>query len=255
MFLLDVACACHTGKIRSNNEDNLYFDGKILEEIHSGLGKGIAKSILLSESSAFAVFDGMGGEESGEKASYEAAARFAEVLKDKQDFLVRPRDLLNDVCLQMNGAVLQASEKLPFGRMGSTVVSLLFSRDEVHVCNLGDSRAFRLRDKELMQLTQDHVEMLPAYADGQKRKPALSQYLGVRPEELTLEPYIAKGELRSGDQYLLCSDGLTDMVRNVEICSILEREDNTLDCVDALVRAALQGGGKDNITVILCRVR
>ena len=71
---------------------------------------------------------------------------------------------------------------------------------------------------------------------------------------MLIEPHIVKAELRKGDQYLLCSDGLTDMVENVEISDILLRSETTEECVSSLVQAAMEHGGRDNITVILCRI-
>ena len=78
--------------------------------------------------------------------------------------------------------------------------------------------------------------------------------MGIDPEELLVEPYIAKGDLMRGDQYLLCSDGVTDMLTNLEIFEILQTADTAEGCVQALVDAALEKGGKDNITAIVCRI-
>ena len=75
------------------------------------------------------------------------------------------------------------------------------------------------------------------------------------PEDMIIEPYIAKGDLKPGDLYLLCSDGLTDMVSNFEICDILLRNEDPVDTVNELINTALDKGGKDNITVILCKVK
>ena len=71
---------------------------------------------------------------------------------------------------------------------------------------------------------------------------------------MLLDPYIAKGEIRSGDRYLLCSDGLTDMLSNFEIADILSSHDDPQKCVQELIDAALKQGGRDNITVILCKI-
>ena len=82
----------------------------------------------------------------------------------------------------------------------------------------------------------------------------LTQHLGIDREEMEIEPYIAKGELQEGDIYLLCSDGLTDMLSNFEIFSLLRNHKNMDECATALIRAALEKGGLDNITVLLCKV-
>ena len=91
--------------------------------------------------------------------------------------------------------------------------------------------------------------------DGKSTKKApLTQHLGINPEDFLIEPYIAKGELKRGDQYLLCSDGLTDMLTNLEIDEIMSSTDTAGDCVQKLIDAALEKGGKDNVTAIVCRI-
>lgn len=77
----------------------------------------------------------------------------------------------------------------------------------------------------------------------------------MNPEEITLEPYIGKCKIKRGDQYLICSDGLTDMVSKTDICAILKSCASTKKAVETLLKTALENGGKDNVTVILCRVR
>ena len=102
-----------------------------------------------------------------------------------------------------------------------------------------------------MQLSQDHTEGRPG---GEQTKAPLTQHLGMDPEEIAVEPYIAKGELRQKDQYLLCSDGLTDMLTNFEISDIMLRCEDVGECVDTLIRTALEHGGRDNITVIVGKI-
>ena len=87
------------------------------------------------------------------------------------------------------------------------------------------------------------------------RKAPLTQHLGMDPAEVLLVPYVAKGDIQKGDQYLICSDGLTDMVENVTIADILINNSDAQDAVLALTSAAMQNGGKDNITVIVCHIR
>ena len=83
---------------------------------------------------------------------------------------------------------------------------------------------------------------------------ALPVVVGLGPEDFLLEPHIAKGELKHGDQYLLCSDGLTDMLTNFEIDEILSNTVSAEDCVQSLIDTALEKGGKDNVTAIVCRI-
>lgn len=250
-FTIEAACGCHTGKVRKNNEDNFYFDGKCLEQEHSGLKYPACMESSLKGGLSFAVFDGMGGENFGEIASYAAARQMQLTERTLADFFIPERKYLERVIEQLNDAVVNAQKEMCTDRMGATMVSLYFSGRYVYVCNLGDSRAYRLRDGEFLQISEDHVEKLPGR---EHRKAPLTQYLGFNIEEIQLEPYIAKGELKKGDVYVLCSDGLTDMLTNFEISDILLKSRDMESCVQQLIQSALDCGGRDNITAIVCRV-
>lgn len=250
-FVLEAACACHRGSVRSKNEDNFYFYGKTLEEENEGLRHPVVMEGPLVQNIGFAVFDGMGGENFGERASY-SAAREMQKAEREQDVLMGEKAYLSKLVQRMNNAVVVEEKKLLTSHMGSTLACLYFTNQYVYVCNLGDSRAYRLRNHEFMQISQDHVDARPLHNGG---KPAVSQYLGIDPEEVLLDPYIAKGEIKSGDLYLLCSDGLTDMASNFEIADIMLQCEDTADCVRKLIHIALEHGGEDNITAIVCRVR
>ena len=134
--------------------------------------------------------------------------------------------------------------------MGTTMVSLYFSNRNVYVCNLGDSRAYRLRNGEFLQLSEDHIAKTP-YSN---IKAPLIQYLGFDSEDVEIEPYIARGEINNEDIYLICSDGLTDMLTNFEICDIILQSNGLENGVEKLIQAALNHGGNDNITIIMCKV-
>ena len=151
----------------------------------------------------------------------------------------------------MNEAVVAQQDRLCVETMGTTVTTLCFTHRDVYVCNVGDSRAYRLRAGEFLQISIDHVAQR---AVGQVKKAPITQYLGIRPEEFRLEPHIAKGELQRGDKYLLCSDGLTDMLTNYELADIMEHSAQAENSVQELVDAALEKGGKDNITAIVCHI-
>ncbi|MBQ1821538.1 MAG: serine/threonine-protein phosphatase [Clostridia bacterium] len=251
IFQLSAACGCSIGRVRSNNEDNFYFDGAVLPEANRGLSGFVSKKIPLESESGFAVFDGMGGEEYGEKASYAASETIRSKMEQRKRFAIGPRVLLNELCVEMNRAVCKRQKELYVTRMGTTAAILLFVPDEVYACNLGDSRIYRLRDNELLQVSVDDTEKVP---EGVGRKAGLTQFLGIPEDELALEPHIVKSELKRGDIYLICSDGLTDMLSNLEICMILREHISVRQCVQHLVSGALKNGGRDNITAIVIRV-
>ena len=250
-FRLEAACLCNTGKVRRNNEDNFFFDGRCLPEENKGLAQALLFSAPLQKRFFVAVFDGMGGENFGECASFTAAERMC----GDQKLLNGPGDpdagLLKDLCQRLNEAVVTRARELCTRHMGTTLSSLCFSPNTVAVCSLGDSRAYRLRGGELKQISKDHVEQRQGRP---QHKAPLTQYLGVDPEDYLLEPHLAKGALAEGDQYLLCSDGLTDMLSDAEIASVMDAADTAEHCAEQLVQAALDHGGRDNVTVIVCRI-
>lgn len=250
-YTIQAACGCHTGKIRKNNEDNFLFDGKCLEEDNNGLKHPACIEDTLKNGFCVAVFDGMGGENFGEIASFAAARQMQETQRKLSDFLISEKKYLGQITRQMNDAVVKEQQKMRTDKMGTTMVCLYFSGRYVYVCNVGDSRAYRLREGEFLRLSQDHVEKRQGR---EEKKAALTQYLGIRSEEMEIEPYIGKGEIKRGDTYLLCSDGLSDMLTNFEITDIMLNCEDAEACVQKLIEAALERGGRDNITAIVCKL-
>ena len=248
---LEAACLCNTGKIRKNNEDNFSFDGRCLQAENAGLVRPILMRKPLQRVTCVAVFDGMGGENFGEIASYVAADCMNREAPGEFCLFDPVKSILTDLCLRINDAVVRKARELCTDRMGSTLAALFFFRKQIYISNLGDSRIYRIRNGSIEQLSVDHVEKSNGQA---KKKMPLTQHLGISPEEFLLEPYVAADWLRRDDQYLLCSDGLTDMVSDDEICDIVIHSEKTEDCVHNLIDAALRSGGKDNVTAIMCRI-
>ena len=263
---LAAACGSDQGKRRKNNEDNLYFKGFRMPEgtdgpedympsDNHGSEVIVEKEYALSQDSFFCVFDGMGGGDFGEVASYTAAKTAKEYLSVEQH--INPCDItpsLTEMCNAINQSVYQAGMNLGSDQTGSTLVGLYFHAGQVWICNLGDSRGYLLRDGKLLQISLDHTDAAFMQENGiTGRKPYLTQYLGIDPDEMMIEPYIRSYYLREGDTFLICSDGVTDMVGEQEICRILAHNEDVGDCVDLLIQAALDGGGNDNITAIVVR--
>lgn len=248
-FKFEAACGCNIGKVRKNNEDNFYFDRKCLKQSHTGLRNILSCDGNLKNGTVIAVFDGMGGEDFGEMASFRAARTLQLSSKELQDYFVQERTYLKKLINDMNDSVLESKKEIDTNRMGTTVVMLYFSSRYVYLSNVGDSRAYRLRDGEFSQISKDHVANRPGHP-----KAALTQYLGIDPDDILLEPFIAKGDLKKGDYYLLCSDGLTDMLTNIEISHIIHSNPDIVTAVEFLIGAALDRGGRDNITAILFKI-
>jgi len=233
MINIIAACGCHTGKVRLNNEDNFYFNGSILPSQNNGTAEIL--SVQQLNSACFAVFDGMGGEKYGEEAAYIAAKTLDELIN---------RHRLADVCDTANNRINALS--LKYGeRAGSTAAIVYFKDNRIWLCNIGDSRIYRLRGGIFTQLSIDHVD---------KRHSVLTQHLGIFPHEMIIEPHFADEVVAQGDKYLLCTDGLTNMLSSEDITECLTSQSCVQKAVAILINQALERGGRDNITVIVCEI-
>nr|WP_269429428.1 protein phosphatase 2C domain-containing protein [Sphingomonas sp. 35-24ZXX] len=192
-----------------------------------------------------AVADGMGGHRQGALASA--------IVIDSLSKLVPPGATDVDVdrlISEANGRMFLAMRS-PEGSpaMGSTVVGVLVTGRTGIVFNVGDSRGYLLASGQLQLVTRDHT---PPRGSTGGRSHALTQSLGGTLTPRPIVPHIFRFDLGSTDAILLCSDGLTDMVEDEEIEALLSRHPD--DPADALVQAALDAGGADNITVVVVRI-
>lgn len=250
----EAACISGKGRIREKNEDNFFFAGRIREKESETLETTFLQQGEKIQGNLFAVFDGLGGEESGEIASRIAAdslVRETNAFKKTDTAGSSPEVFLENAILHMNYAVCEMA-KSRFRGMGTTAVLVCFYRGMVYFCNVGDSRAYYMHGNRLVKLSEDHTDArFMAERKILSRKPRLMQYIGIDPEEMMIEPYLIKTGQCEEDQYLLCSDGLTDMLSEKEIEDILREKIPAVQCVSRLMEAALARGGKDNITAIL----
>lgn len=233
----------HIGNIRSVNQDNFICDGHYMEATKSNITFPLCGIKSSKDNSIFGVFDGMGGEECGEIASY-IAAKTASTIEIGKEAITD----LSQFCHKANANICDYATLHEVSAMGTTAAILTFTKKEVVLCNIGDSKIFRLNDCTLEQISKDHVAV-SAFGV----KPPLSQNLGIPPNELVIDPYLARGAYNDGDVYLLCSDGLTDMVSVAEITEVLISKPIE-EAVTLLLDKALANGGKDNITMILCEI-
>lgn len=248
-FGIRAACLCHTGYVRSNNEDNFYFRGLSLPEENNGLEIPLCWEFDTEKRVSLALFDGMGGQARGQTAAFTAAQTLHQLAEKPEN---DPILYLTRLTRGLNLGVHRRSGQLHIHGMGTTLALLCFLENKVYSCNLGDSRIYRFREGKLEQLSLDHTDAQVGWnLYGRAR---LTQYLGMDPGEFRVEPCITEQPLRSGDVYLLCSDGLTDMVTPGMLRKLLEEEHDPERCVQSLVGQALEAGGRDNVTVILCRV-
>jgi protein phosphatase len=249
-FYVKAACACDVGNVRKNNEDNFLFNDECLREINTGLEKPVYVEKKLSDSFCVAVFDGMGGENFGETASFIAAQKLK---SEKKKFLksISSEEKLDAFIKELNASVVEKQKQLLTEKMGTTFVFMCCNKKTVKICNIGDSRAYIFRAGELTQLSCDHIELIKGEST---QKGGLTQYLGFNTEEVDLDPYITECALKSDDVFLLCSDGLSDMLSDEEIMSVLKKNTDVVKCTEELVSSAKNNGGRDNITVIVCKL-
>lgn len=240
---ISYVCLSHPGFLRPGNQDNFFCAGEILPQENAGTEAPIRGHVFSGEKPLFGVFDGLGGEQQGETAAF-LAAREAGTLKPG----LRPQAALKSYCRRANQRICNYGSAHSLKATGTTAALALFSGGKVHLCNLGDSRIFRLRNRELSQLSQDHL--FPWAREG---KPPLTQYLGMPPWETVLEPHILTEHIRPEDRYLLCSDGLTDMLTQEQLRAGLAAA-SIEAAAKGLLEGALSQGGKDNITLILCKI-
>lgn len=240
---------CHPGKKRTCNQDNLYYQGIVLRKNHGSKRQMFSQKWDTGRLLCFGVFDGMGGEQHGERASYLAAGITKEAM-DRYTGKKLPSDLLYEICKKANTEVYRKTVELGAERIGTTAAMVMFRYDTIWCCNIGDSKIFRLRENQLEQLSMDHVA---AFSDRPDKKPGLTAHLGMGPSEIFPNPYMISEKVIAGDIYLICSDGVTDMVAEKEIQTILEGG-KVQKASRKLIKTVLKHGGFDNATMVLIKV-
>lgn len=255
---LEAAAVTHPGRMRPDNEDNYCFQGSYLAEpgtaAHSNFSVFDGSRPVL-----MGVFDGMGGYQNGERASLIAAETAASRISALRERGAQPT--LSDICTEANARICAEIEQTVKGKMGTTAAMLVFSGGAYTVCNIGDSPVWLLRGGCLTELSCQHTESRNYTAITGKqpekgRKFPLTQHLGIAPDEMEIAPHFADGTVCAGDRFLLCSDGVTDMLPEAELTALLSQpgaDANTL--ASAIVDAALEAGGRDNITAAVVCVR
>jgi PPM family protein phosphatase len=212
---------------------------------------------LLLRPPFFVVADGMGGARAGEVASQIATEEFG----NQPDDEVPPEERLETIARSANKRIyeLAASDESRRG-MGTTLTAAMVVGDEVSLGHVGDSRCYRFRDDQLEQLTKDHSlvaelertgQITPEAAEHHPQRSIITRALGPEPD-VEVDTYTLAG--KPGDVYLLCSDGLTGMISDEDVSSILRGNDGLEAAAEELIKAANQNGGKDNITVVMFRL-
>lgn len=223
----------------------------------TGLQRRANEDSLLVRSPLFVVADGMGGAQAGEVASSVAVDTFRTGLEDGGD----PERSLVAQVEQANSRINELSHSnAEHAGMGTTITAVHVGEEDVVIAHVGDSRAYCMRDGELLRLTDDHSlvdelirqgKLTPEEAEEHPQRSVITRALG---PEASVEVDVRSFRGRPGDVYLLCSDGLTTMVGEAELLQLLALHQRLADAGEALIAAANGAGGKDNITVVLLRL-
>jgi len=252
-FRQSAAGKTDVGRERDHNEDHLL--------VHRGLG-------------LFIVADGMGGNNAGEVASALAAVsmkNFFEATASTASATYKSADpgapapqaqRLVASIKKANGDIFEISSTVKAHRgMGSTIVAAFWPPEsgEIHIANVGDSRCYRIRDGKIEQITRDHSLVGDALAWNPNLsekelallpKNIISRALGLKD---TVDVDVRTEEIRAGDVFLLCSDGLSGMVTDAQMLNIVMQTQRLDEACAMLIKLANEGGGTDNITVLLIR--
>jgi len=247
---LEISTCTDPGIVRPHNEDSVAADA-------------VTGLVVLA--------DGMGGYNAGEVASGMATtvikAEVAQILGNVEPHLVDEKTnkvfaelILREQIRKANASIYHAAQSQPqYAGMGTTLVACLFYDNRVMVGHLGDSRLYRLRNKKLRQITRDHSLLqeqidagliTPEQAAFSANKNLVTRAVGVE-DTVLLETHLH--EVQPGDVLLMCSDGLSDMLDDVSISQVLQMHESLAAAGTALIEAANDAGGKDNISVILMR--
>ncbi|WP_282777534.1 PP2C family serine/threonine-protein phosphatase, partial [Nocardia sp. CC201C] len=233
-LVLRYAARSDRGLVRANNEDSVYAGARLL-----------------------ALADGMGGHAAGEIASQLMIAALAHLDDDEpgDDLLGK----LDRAVREGNAAIADQVEEEPeLDGMGTTLTAILFAGKKLGLAHVGDSRAYLFRNDELTQITRDDTfvqslvdegRITPEQAHTHPQRSLIMRALTGN----EIEPTLIVREARAGDRYLLCSDGLSDVVSDETIGNTL-REGTTDEAADRLIELALRSGGPDNVTVVVADV-
>lgn len=246
------------GLVRTNNEDAFYFNGK-----YPKLNEMDQETILFGEfrdqTALFAICDGMGGYENGEIASNIAVSRMIELHQTlaSKEFSPSVADWVD----KTNNIMIQNARD-----GGCTLALLYYDSGKIYIAHIGDSRVYRFHNDYLTRITKDHSKLQVLLDAGMlseedaktyPQRHVITRALGMNEEEngkcipAIQQPISAE----NGDRYIICSDGVTDMLTDKQISGLLSHNADPEKCAETIFQAAMNAGGKDNTSVIVIEIR
>lgn len=239
---------CNIGCVRQNNEDMILLGGELFRDKTQTLDFDIDVNTRF----AAIVADGMGGYEGGEIASEDVAQFFCDFTLNLDSGLSTEEmtEKIENWAKTAHRNILEKSRQFPeYEGMGTTFCGILFYENLVFALNIGDSRLYRFRDGILRQISTDH-SMRERTGDYSLPSNLIYNSVGGG-ESVFIDVVELTGQIYSDDLFLICSDGLSDMIPDDEIEQVLLDE----PAAEKLVEAAKNAGGKDNVSVILLKIK
>lgn len=234
MYALRYAVGTDTGLRRDANEDSVYFNARL-----------------------FAVADGMGGHAYGEVASSIAVAVLSDLDVEADDPLGELSAATREIAIRLTDL---AEENFDMRGMGTTLTALLWDGERFAVGHIGDSRCYLVREGALTQVTRDHTMVQALVDEGRMaaeqaaEHPGRSMLMRALQAGSAHDPDLFFQDVEAGDRYLICSDGLSDVVGEAEIAELLTATADGDETVRKLIEAANASGGPDNITCVVVDV-
>lgn len=248
MVILDVSAASWTGRVRSQNEDMVLVDNQFIREdtYQTQIVLGREDRMMI------AVADGMGGHNRGDIASNDTLRNLHYFFYDIPSCLN-----VNDFNEAMAGWLESINNYIAskgradeqYKGMGTTLVGLAYYNNDFYSLNCGDSRLYRFRNHQLVQLTTDHS--LSNLVGDEKRTNVITNCIGGGSKSSFIDMVTMTNDIMSDDVYLLCTDGLTDMLSDKAISELLEGKADA----DTLCSAAIEAGGIDNVSCCVISIK
>jgi serine/threonine protein phosphatase PrpC len=271
--VVDLAAVSDRGLVREKNEDHYLVVrlGRLMERLLTNLPADQLPARTDEVGYGFVVADGMGGALGGEVASQMAISTLINLALHEPDWIFgsSPEDTkrrLERMARRwelVQAAIRARGDQEPaLGQMGTTMISAVSLGTRLVIGHVGDSRLYVFRQGHLLQLTRDHtlVQMMVDFGKLTPQEAATDARRNILMGSLSAAGNTYRGDFQhatlvDGDHLLLCTDGLTDMVDNETIGSVLGRSSSADEACQLLLAAALKNGGKDNVTIVLARYR
>jgi len=270
---IDVSALSHPGYRRANNEDHYLVArlGRTLQTVSTSLPPGDLPERTEEVNHVMVIADGMGGHRAGEIASRMALTTLIALALDLPDWIFKMDDAhANEIeqrsrsrVQEIDAILVESGQRDPsLTGMGTTLTAARSLGRDLAITHVGDSRAYLLRGGNLLRLTRDHTyaqllvdagHLAPGDVAGSSHRHVLTNALGGSSADVQVDT--DRLQLEDGDRLMICSDGLTDLVDDEQITSILLGTTRSRDACERLVQRALDAGGRDNVTVIVAAYR